>query len=287
MMRRRLLRWAATLTAFVLLFSGCSTQPKSQKIPILLYHHLDETGDEASTVSVASFRRQMALLKTEGYTPITFDQLLAFVRGKNLPEKAVLITFDDGYTSNYELAFPILQEYQYPATIFVIVCSAGKTVYKDTDHAILHHFGKEEAKEMLDSGLIALQSHTYDMHQWELFEEAAPVRKNILPLASEAEADYTALLTADHQKELALLKDWGVKEFSVIAYPGGETCPLTEEVMQDLGAKVTLTTDRERINTVTQKQPETLIGMGRLSINEAVSDQELLDYLKQQEKDSL
>ena len=74
-----------------------------------MYHHLDEQGDGNATVSAEGFRRQMELLKTEGYTPISLQQLADFSQGGKLPEKPVLITFDDGYTSNYMLAYPILQ----------------------------------------------------------------------------------------------------------------------------------------------------------------------------------
>ncbi len=52
------------------------------------------------------------------------------------------------------------------ATIFAIGVSIGKDTYKDTDHAMTPHFGAAEMQEMVDSGLISIQSHTYDMHQW-------------------------------------------------------------------------------------------------------------------------
>lgn len=280
-MKRQIVCICAAMVFVLLLLGGCRKEPESKPLPILMYHHLDEQGDGNATVSVGGFRRQMELLKKEGYTPITCQQLVSFTEGGTLPEKPVLITFDDGYASNYRLAFPILKEYGFPATIFVIGCTAGSDTYKETGHPILPHFGKEEAKEMLASGLITLQTHTYDMHQSLALEQADPIRKNILPFEWESEADYVATLTADHQKERALLAEWGVQEHWAIAYPGGETCPLTDQTMQELGIKITLTTDGIKVNTITQYQPQTLIGLGRLSISETVTESDLLEYLNQ------
>ena len=71
------------------------------------------------------------------YTGVSFDELQAYVlRGEPLPEKPVVITFDDGYRSNYTLAYPILQKYSMKATIFAVGVSFGTDHYKDTDYAI-------------------------------------------------------------------------------------------------------------------------------------------------------
>ena len=75
------------------------------------------------------------------------------------------------------------------ATIFVIGCSVGHDrYYKDTQYELTPHFGQAEISEMLESGLISIESHTYDMHQWAPFETGEkPIRPNILPLDGESE----------------------------------------------------------------------------------------------------
>lgn len=88
-------------------------------------------------------RRRSRALSEAGYTGVSFDELQAYVlRGAPLPEKPVVITFDDGYESNYTLAYPILQKYGMKATIFAIGVSFGTDHYKDTDYAITPHFGR-------------------------------------------------------------------------------------------------------------------------------------------------
>ena len=118
-----------------------------------------------------------------------------------LPEKPIVLTFDDGYLSNYADAFPVLGEYNMKATIFAIGVSIGKDTYKDTDHAMTPHFGAAEMQEMVDSGLISIQSHTYDMHQWPPFEDGNDrVRETLAQLPGESDADYEAAVRADIQQ---------------------------------------------------------------------------------------
>lgn len=97
------------------------------KVPILMYHYISEPppGSDIYRVDLSvtpdSFREQMAFLSENGYTPIDLETLsLAIVNQATLPEKAVILTFDDGYLDNYEHAFPILQEYGFEGTFFVV-----------------------------------------------------------------------------------------------------------------------------------------------------------------------
>ena len=92
-----------------------------------MYHNLAQEGSGNDTISVQRLEEHLAALQDAGYTTITFQDLLAYVeQGTELPEKPVLLTFDDGYESNYTLAYPLLQQYQMKATIFVIGVSMGK-----------------------------------------------------------------------------------------------------------------------------------------------------------------
>lgn len=179
-------------------------QNGSATVPILLYHHLDPDQPESeTTLHPDTFERQMRLLKEQGYTPISFDELIAFVeQGTPLPEKPVMITFDDGYTSNAVYAYPVLRELGFHASIFAIGCSIGHDrYYKDTQYSLTPHFGQTEITEMLDSGLISIGSHTYDMHQWPPYETVKPARENMLPLPGESETEYIDAVQTDAARE--------------------------------------------------------------------------------------
>ena len=252
----------------------------STQVPILMYHHLSEDVTNSEMVSPEQFEAQIRALSEAGYTGVSFDELQAYVlRGEPLPEKPVVITFDDGYRSNYTLAYPILQKYGMKATIFAIGVSFGTDHYKDTDYAITPHFGAAEAAEMTASGLISIQSHTYDMHQWPPYETGSAVRENILQLSSESEEAYVQALTEDFTRSRALLEDATGRPVDVLAYPAGQYSTLAQVTLQSLGVHVTLSTN-PGVNTVVKGLPQTLYAMLRFGITEEVTPEALLDMIR-------
>ena len=252
----------------------------STQVPILMYHHLSEDVTNSEMVSPEQFEAQIRALTEAGYTSISFDELQAYVlRGEPLPEKPVVITFDDGYRSNYTLAYPILQKYGMKATIFAIGVSFGTDHYKDTDYAITPHFGAAEAAEMTASGLISIQSHTYDMHQWPPYETGSAVRENILQLSSESEEAYVQALTEDFTRSRALLEGATGQPVDVLAYPAGQHSTLAQVTLQSLGVHVTLSTN-PGVNTVVKGLPQTLYAMLRFGITEDISPEALLDMIR-------
>lgn len=165
------------------------------------------------------------------------------------------------------------------ATIFAIGVSFGTDHYKDTDYAITPHFGAAEAAEMTASGLISIQSHTYDMHQWPPYETGSAVRENILQLSSESEEAYVQALTEDFTRSRALLEDATGRPVDVLAYPAGQYSTLTQVTLQSLGVHVTLSTN-PGVNTVVKGLPQTLYAMLRFGITEEVTPEALLDMIR-------
>ena len=260
--------------------TALSSDEISTQVPILMYHHLSEDVTNSEMVSPEQFEAQIRALSEAGYTGVSFDELQAYVlRGEPLPEKPVVITFDDGYRSNYTLAYPILQKYNMKAAIFVIGVSFGKDHYKDTDYAITPHFGAAEAAEMAASGLVSIQSHTYDMHQWLPYETGSAVRENILPLPGESEEAYVQTLTEDFTRSRAQLESATGQPVDVLAYPAGQYSTLAQVTLQSLGVHVTLSTN-PGVNTVVKGLPQTLYAMLRFGITEDVTPESLMDMIQ-------
>ncbi len=250
-------------------------------VPVLMYHHIDEEGNDDVNISSELFEAQMAALAEEGYTAVFPDDLAAYVyEGKALPDKPVVITFDDGYLSNYEYAWPILEKYGMKATIFVIGSTIGNTEhYKDTDYPITPHFSYEQGAEMVASGVISIQSHTYDMHQWAPYEDSDQPRENILALEGESEEDYRSLLSADCQKIRQVIQEgMGEASVHVMAYPSGQFDTLSQVTLLENGFDITFTT-QVGSNTLIKGQPQSLLGLHRYNMNESVSVEQMLEWV--------
>lgn len=254
----------------------------SRDVPVLMWHNLAEESSGDMTISVDTFRAQIEALHEAGFKTVSLQQLYDYVHfGTELPEKPIVLTFDDGYFSNYEYAFPILQEYDMQATIFAIGVSVGKDTYKDTDHAMTPHFGADEAREMVDSGLISVQSHTFDMHQWPPFEDGnAQVRETLLPFDGEADADYEAAVEADFAESRKLLESITGQPVNALAFPEGAYVTLTQDVLRSAGAELTFTTVRA-VNTVVKGLPQSLCAMPRFGMTESTDMTALVAELEQ------
>jgi len=102
-------------------------------VPILMYHHIDSNaGRSKLSVSPESFKRQMEFLKKHNYNIVSLTTLAELLKSKaSMPRKTIAVTFDDGYEDNYSNAFPVLREYDIPATIFVATDKVGREGYVD------------------------------------------------------------------------------------------------------------------------------------------------------------
>ncbi|MGE5141019.1 MAG: polysaccharide deacetylase family protein [Rudaea sp.] len=149
---------------------------KAVAIPILMYHHLQDLGPDASalqrdwTVSPANFRLQLDLIQTRGFHTVTLAQLVSFFdEGKPLPAYPIILTFDDGWRDDYTVAFPALKERGMLGTFFIptsYVDAGGKSLITWSEalemqsaemefqghtinHANLKQVGEEEAMRQL------------------------------------------------------------------------------------------------------------------------------------------
>jgi peptidoglycan/xylan/chitin deacetylase (PgdA/CDA1 family) len=94
----------------------------SRSLRVLMYHKVNDIPDNPTSIPVSHFDDQLSQVRDLGYQAVGLDAVLDhYTFGKPLPERAVLITFDDGYRDTLENALPVLQKHGYPAVIFVPV----------------------------------------------------------------------------------------------------------------------------------------------------------------------
>ena len=153
---------------FLMAFLG-TVSAKEHHFLVLNYH--DIVGAEGAKppfnsmdVSVDHFEEQLAWLKKTGYQIVSVQNVLDAAAGKAaLPDKAALLTFDDGYLSFYTRIFPLLKKHHYPATVSLVgAWMDGNLASYDAGKPLMNW---DQVRELVQSGLVEIASHSYDLHK--------------------------------------------------------------------------------------------------------------------------
>jgi len=244
------------ITANVILLNAKNATAEAQdvKIPILLYHHIMynyNPQDALINISPDELTRHLVALKNNGYTSITFDDYYDYTQGiRALPDKPIIISFDDGYLSNYEYGYKILKDLGMKATIFVITSTVGAT-----ENVSYPHFTWEQAKEMEKSGVIDIESHSYS-HKEMGNMDAASIQREL-------------------RLSKYLIEENLNKEVTVFAYPYGSFSELTQKLATFAGYKLQCKVGDLGYNTKNSPLNE----LKRITISGTTTDQGLIDQI--------
>lgn len=281
-MKKRIL--TAVVLSLLLLVLGldiifASIDPGRRRLPVLMYHHFDQESSADTVVSAGVFREQMEALKAAGFTAVTLKQIQAFVEeGQPLPKKPVLITMDDGYTSNLTLAAPILEDLGMCATVFVIGINEGETTYIHSGEPLMpSRFSYEEAAPWVKKGVLDLQSHSYDLHQ--LASYGYSDRDGMRPLAGESLADYQRVLSEDMAQFRRRREGRVATDLVALAYPFGYWTEEADVILQEEGIPVTFTID-PHCNLLIRGDTSSLRLLGRYNVTDRWSGQALVRLLE-------
>lgn len=190
-------------------------------IPILMYHHFVIDGNYNSmTVGPWRFKDDMDFLKSSGFTPLLPEDIKDIYNGKcAMPVRPVMIVFDDGYESNYEYAYPILKERGMYATITLIASNIRK---EDTEPK--NFLTWEQCREMRESGVIDIGSHTYNLHNPETGGDVKEGQPNgVQRKKEETQKEYLERVGTDLQKSFDLIEENTGKPAVLFSYPFGAT----------------------------------------------------------------
>lgn len=244
----------------------------SVMVPILMYHGITENEKRIGkfVISKDMFKKDLEYIQSEGYQTVTIDDIIRFVKnGEMLPERPVVITFDDGYYNNYCYAYPLLQEYGMKAVISPI----GKytDIYsenqdKNPEYA---HITWEEIKEMMASGLIEIQNHSYDLHH------NTGGRTGAKQKSGESQAAYGKFLENDlmiFQEKMT--KNTGYTP-TTFTYPYGGISEASFEILDKLGFQATLSCE-EKPNIISAGKVECLQKLNRYLRSDKISAEDIL-----------
>ncbi len=235
------------------------TSPDGPVVQVLSYHDVrdDVRADldpDRFAVSTDRLVEHFEWFRTEGYTPIDLELLLAAHAGEaTLPERPLLLVFDDGLRSVYTRVFPLLELYGYPAVVAVVGAWQDAPPGWTMDYDGLGEIGPEafvswdELREMQASGLVEVATHTHDLHRGVLgnpFGNEQPAAVTRIYDAERAtyedERAYLARIRSDLELASRRIREELGRAPRAVVWPYGEYSQVTEAIARDLGMPISM-----------------------------------------------
>ena len=232
-------------------------------IPVLMYHHFanrDMESGNGMVATVTELEDHLRYLKSQGYQIITLEKLDTTLRrvennhsltgkGLGLQQKYVCITMDDGYYSNYELAYPLFKKYRTPASVFAVTDFV-------TEQYGLKKFSWEQAKEMDDSGWLKVYSHSADH----------------VPVKAGLEEEF---LTCMQKSEMTLTENLEEARVKAMAYPNGQHTVKSQELLEDDGYVLQFTIEKGVITRETARN-----AIPRITVESGMTGRDLVRVIE-------
>jgi len=262
-----------SITKNLIEISAVSSTNQSVCVPILMYHRVINSDLGKDTISPLEFESDLKYLAENNYNTITMTQLINYVYdGKALPENPIMITFDDGYLTTYRYGYPLLQKYQMKIVLSIIGKSTDDFTRVGDDHLEYAHLTWPLLDEMLQSGLIEIQNHTYNLHSTRAGRVGCKQKRN------ESTEEYEAVLSEDVMKLQQEIIEMTGNAPTTFTIPYGEYNDNTIDIIKKLGFKAALTCDYG-INKITNDK-EALFRLKRICRSHNYPIDELLKDVK-------
>lgn len=235
----------------------CSRDQNPNEFTIFSYHEIadkSQTLDSTYAVAPAHFDEQMKWLIDNGYHFISINDILAYRKhGKVLPNKAVLVTFDDGYSSVYSNAYPIIKKYKIPVVIALVGSWLQAKEKADFSGQMIprgEFLSQNEIKEMVASGLVEVASHSYASHKGIMgnpqgnMQPAMRTRQWLSEKGVyEDEKSYQKRIYDDLAENSRFLKEYTGQKPRVVVWPYGHYNIEVRKIAEQLGMPIGLTLD--------------------------------------------
>lgn len=225
-----------TVISLLCILGFAENNSHSGRVLGVMYHQvLKDTGRSGKYIITPDMlERDLAELKSSGYTSMLPREIAQYAEsGKPLPEKCVVLSFDDGYETGLSYVLPLLEKYNMKAVINIVGSYTDKYTELPEEQKSLSYdyLTWEEVKQLSDSGIVEIGCHTYDLH--ENGERLGCAKKPY-----ESEAEYFAMLSSDISRfQEKMQAELGYKAVS-FAYPFGAMSDGSVKLLSDMGFKV-------------------------------------------------
>lgn len=254
------------------LLSVSATRNREKPLPVLMYHSVCEKEPSDYSVTPQQLDSDLAWLSSNDFTSVSAEQLINYSNGNgSLPERPILITFDDGFYNNLSLALPLLEKYDMRAVVSIVGRYTDDYAPADPHTDNYSYLTWADISELTASERIEIGSHTYDMHS------RTNGRQGCAKLPSETDEEYISVLRNDIELLKTELKlNCGIAPV-VFAYPYGALCRESLPVLRESGILMTLTC-REGMNFIT-REPSCLYGIFRYNRSGLLSTAEYMERI--------
>ena len=245
------------------------------EVPIIMYHGIlkDKKYQGKYVISPKTFEKDLQYINDNGYTTIFMTDLINYVyENAPLPEKPIIITFDDGYYNNYLYAFDLVKKYNWKMVLFPIGSCTDKFSESEDKNANYSHCTWDNLNEMISSGHVEVQNHSYNLHSSSSSNLCSKKRKG------ESKEAYKKRFTEDLMKMQQKITDNTGFTPNTFTYPFGAKCEYSVELLKEMGFKASLDCE-EKINKVS-KQPDSLYCLHRFLRPPKTSSEEFFSKLK-------
>lgn len=230
---------SATLAVIIFVLSKNSlealpvfTENAPVQLPILMYHSVlkDPQRTGKYTITPKKFEDDLIYLKSNGYETVTLKQVVKYVySGEPLPQKPILITFDDGMFNNKEYVLPILEKHDAYAVFAVVGSYTDEYTQSDITNPNYSYLRWCDINELMDSGRVEFASHSYNLHN------ISAKRRGTAKIKGETSLDFISLFHEDTQKMQSVFKTNCIYTPFCYAYPLGNFSPESERVLKKTG----------------------------------------------------
>ncbi len=215
------------------------------RLPVIMYHHICNRESSWGDYVIPAYllEEDFKYFKENNITPVSFKMIKAFIEnGVELPEKPVILTFDDGQKSFLTKAVPLLEKYGFYANINIVGSLVELYTQNGDTNDSYAYLNKADIKLLSENDLIEIGCHTYNFH-------SLTGRKGIRRLPTESEEQYKEIIEADLKNFNELLFSITGKSTEIYAYPYGIRSDTALNIIKSRGYNVTLTC-REAVNYI-------------------------------------
>ncbi len=254
-----------------------SEQKDVTLLPILMYHQITREKNRVNkfTVTETELEEDLKYIVGRGYTTVTVEDLIDFRKsGKKLPAKPLMISFDDGYETVYDILLPLLKKYELKAVAAVIGSAVDKFSQVEDHHIRYSHLNWEKVELLVKSGYVEIQNHTYDMHK------NTGCRKGVRREKNENCEQYREALKTDLMRFQDEMEEHTGYRPKAVVYPFGEYSKETPVILKELGFEAALICE-EKINRLDiNNADEWIFRLGRFNRPGGMDTQEFFKKIE-------